>query len=780
MSDIEKTNPFNRLLKNIAEDKEFVPAGSGNATVYLTPYLSLIIAILYMMAADGEISEHECDHLLSVVGGDNQVLQRALRYIDVNTVDDFFAEAPSVVVDENRLCVLLNVCDSSMSDGDFDKSEMILFSRMQGIFGQNKHTFKPYFDTISIKNKHSVLEDYEKSADAALTPPLALAATMLYMMSVDGDIAQEEIAQLNISIRKFKNLLPTALKYVKQVKFHDFIKLANPILTHQQKLCILINVCDCMLADGRIDRLEQDLFRRMLAGFEINAQNFNKHFQNLSLKNEKPGDIRKASKTEVQGETIINSINSEDSRQFADAGGEFSKNNVKAPLTDELKNKFGSEISKKLSSYSDRSDLQNQLESEVDIISQNASALEKEDESVNSLPGSQNAEKIPGKDKKHAKNTPAGRAKSSDNNADGPSDQRQLRDSIGGSEKKQYKTADGPSDQRQLHDTTSGSEKKHYRRADGPTNLRQMRDADGADVLEIERDAAFDRSQTDKSEIEAGPFHARMDYLKVWTNKLKNNLDKFETINIHHSIKRSTGLHLIALKPDYPPALALLLANQANGFNKHRHAQAISHNINANNIPMNDTNLSIANESDQVLIQNRSRLKLAVITTGLIIAQGFTNYGLNESQSSLMINQAMTSNTQVLVESASIQQTTLNLTADLMDKTQLANGSALDDAIDKNKNNSEKYRSEAQKKETAPQTNDGKKELKEKMVALESISATQLIKLKWFGLANSALMLGFFMSFFGLLFRSKMSVAGSTSMFAIGTLLTINGFYLVI
>ena len=69
---------------------------------------------------------------------------------------------------------------------------------------------------------------------------------------------------------------------------------------------------------------------------------------------------------------------------------------------------------------------------------------------------------------------------------------------------------------------------------------------------------------------------------------------------------------------------------------------------------------------------------------------------------------------------------------------------------------------DAQKKETAPQTNDGKKELKEKMVSLENASATQLTKLKWFGLANSALMLGFFMSFFGLLFRSKMSVAGST------------------
>jgi hypothetical protein len=48
---IEKTNLFNRLLKSLSEDKGFVSPGSGGA-IYLTPYLSLIVAILYMMAAD--------------------------------------------------------------------------------------------------------------------------------------------------------------------------------------------------------------------------------------------------------------------------------------------------------------------------------------------------------------------------------------------------------------------------------------------------------------------------------------------------------------------------------------------------------------------------------------------------------------------------------------------------------------------------------------------------------------------------------------------------------
>lgn len=722
---IEKANPFDRLSKNISEDKEFNASANGDGTVYLTPYLSLIVAILYMMSADGDISEQECNHLLSVFGGDNQVLQRALRYVELNSVDEFLAEVPDVVSEENRLCILLNVCDSSMSDGDFDKSEMILFSRMLGIFGQNKHSFKPYFETISIKNKHSVLEVYEKSELTELTPPLALAASMLYMMSVDGDIAKEEIGQINVSIRKFKDILPTALKYVKKIKFHDYIKLANSVLTHQQKLCILVNVCDCMLADGHIDRLEQDLFRRMLAGFDITAQNFNKHFQNLSLKNEKPSDIRKAIKSESQREIIINSFNTDESKQFADTAGDYSKNNVKAPHLVESKNKFGAEISKKIEANSQKSDLQNQLENEVDVISINANALEK--------------------DKK---------------------------------EKPKNRNSDGTSEQRRLHDTYGGSDKRQYKPTEGPSYQRQMVDADGPEVIEIERETAVDNEYSNFLRNEEDPLHTRMGYLKVWTDKLKNNLDKFETINIHHSIKRSTGLDLLALKPDYPPALAL--AAHTNGAKIHMKVRETSNHQNTGNIHMNANDLPIANESNYIAVQSRTRLKLAAITTGLIITQGFTNYGLNETQNTLLINQALTSNLHISVQAANLKQTEFNLTADLMDKIILTNNGVTDDGLDKSKFNSETYRSQAQRIETAPQTNDGKKELKEKITLIEKYSATQLIKMKWFGMANSALMLGFFMTFFGLLFRSKMSVAGSSVMFAVGTLLTINGFYLVV
>ena len=304
---MEKTNLFNRLLKSLSEDKGFVSPGSGGV-IYLTPYLSLIVAILYMMAADDEISEQECNHLLSVFGGDQQTLQRALKYVEAKSVDEFLVEVPDVVEGENRLCILLNVCDSSMSDGDFSKSEMILFSRMLTSLGYDKNSFKPYFDTISLKNKHSVFGSGEDTSGGAMTPSRALVVAMLYMMSVDGEMAKEEIGQINVALRGSKSLLPEALKYVKRTKFPDFMNEVIPVLNHEQKSCILVNVVDVMLSDGRVDRLEQDLFRRMLTGFDISEAHFMKNFSHLTIKNDRPVDIRKASKSGNKGEVIATKL----------------------------------------------------------------------------------------------------------------------------------------------------------------------------------------------------------------------------------------------------------------------------------------------------------------------------------------------------------------------------------------------------------------------------------------------------------------------------------------
>ena len=83
----------------------------------LTPRLCVVAAILYMMAVDSDISEYESSQLQAVVGTDADTLKRAVAYSEKNSVDQFLDEAPALLDQRLRLCLLTNVCDSLMADG---------------------------------------------------------------------------------------------------------------------------------------------------------------------------------------------------------------------------------------------------------------------------------------------------------------------------------------------------------------------------------------------------------------------------------------------------------------------------------------------------------------------------------------------------------------------------------------------------------------------------------------------------------------------------------------
>ena len=94
--------------------------------------------------------------------------------------------------------------------------------------------------------------------------------------------------------------------------------------------------------------------------------------------------------------------------------------------------------------------------------------------------------------------------------------------------------------------------------------------------------------------------------------------------------------------------------------------------------------------------------------------------------------------------------------------------------------NATDYRAKSDSIESSPQRNDGKKELKETVKRNEAFSSIQSLKLRWFGVANGLLMFGFFLTFFGLFFKSRLAMTGSTAVSLLGTLVTINGFYLFV
>ena len=123
---------------------------SDDARIQLTPYLALLAAILYMMLADGEVSDSESSQLQSVVGDNEEALHRAVRYVETTPIDTFLAELPSVVFGNDKLCILLNACDSIMSDGVLSNTEWDLFQNLLTALGHTEKSFKPYFGAISL------------------------------------------------------------------------------------------------------------------------------------------------------------------------------------------------------------------------------------------------------------------------------------------------------------------------------------------------------------------------------------------------------------------------------------------------------------------------------------------------------------------------------------------------------------------------------------------------------------------------------------------------------
>ena len=124
--------------------------------IKLTPRLTLAVGLVYMMAADGQVEEEEIGQIQSVVGNDVTLIQSAIKYVRAVKLDQFLVDAPAVVSDAQKLCLLINVCDLLLSDGRVDPAEQQLFYTMLNAFGVSQDFFQPYFDVILTKNNRSI------------------------------------------------------------------------------------------------------------------------------------------------------------------------------------------------------------------------------------------------------------------------------------------------------------------------------------------------------------------------------------------------------------------------------------------------------------------------------------------------------------------------------------------------------------------------------------------------------------------------------------------------
>jgi uncharacterized tellurite resistance protein B-like protein len=133
-----------------------------------------------------------------------------------------------------------------------------------------------------------------------ITPHFAFATGLLYMMSADGEMDNEEVGHL-LSVlggaksssgaigvgAQNKQLLDRAITYRQKNPIEKYLADVTPILTDAQKMCILMNLIDSAFSDGEAEPQEQALFAQIQAGFGISDERFKPFFEVLMVKNDR-------------------------------------------------------------------------------------------------------------------------------------------------------------------------------------------------------------------------------------------------------------------------------------------------------------------------------------------------------------------------------------------------------------------------------------------------------------------------------------------------------------
>jgi len=141
----------------------------GSRADQLTPWLSFTISLVYCIAADGEVDEEEIGYLLTALGGERidedtvgvanrnrEILDRAIAYTNRHTPEEFLETAAAMLNMEQKLCILMNMADSALSDGIAEDEEQRLILQFKEAFGVSDDQLAPLMQALLIKNDKSV------------------------------------------------------------------------------------------------------------------------------------------------------------------------------------------------------------------------------------------------------------------------------------------------------------------------------------------------------------------------------------------------------------------------------------------------------------------------------------------------------------------------------------------------------------------------------------------------------------------------------------------------
>lgn len=766
------------LFKNLNLDK-YLSRRGADEPVELTAHLSLVTGVIYMMIADGEVSEQESSHLQSIIGGNEDVLHRALSYVEANSIDEYLETLPKILSNAQKVCILMNICDSIMADGELADNEKELFSRFLAAVGLTEESFKPYLRAISVKNERDILGSFNQDfTPEELNPPLILAICLLYMMSSDGQMAKEEIGQLHMVIGKCPSLLQSALKYVGKNKAPKFLKAAAELLDPMQRLCVLTNVWDIVLTDGSIEKAEIELFKKMLLAFGYTQASFKPYFNILQIKNNKPEEDRYSNRNSnyaVQGGSRNSSNNNHKAfvpasapRPGISTRSEFV--NAIAPKRDNTRqNALDSIIGSQMQSNIDSLANVIQEQEDLDDITDNATYTDNElnaqlqqqanddEDVISSLGNNDGLSSI--------KNSEIDAFSSFQIDPSNPNARSNLAKGLGAERGKNFNDFSISASDRSAQGLSGTTIAETLGNAYGST-------IDSHQVLVQNRPSLLSPLIDDSLKFDFSAITPRMQTVQDRTAVIHTSLEKVNSHAFHlkdigrkdmtsQSLATQDGMRRPRQRPvavtgeGHTNQTGLTLA----ASNDHLHSQHVSES-------------STQNESNTGV-----RLIASICFTVLCVAHGFTSYGESLLEKQILVHEHQAVVAHNAFQSVAAQQVNYQLSANDLALT-LQNKDALtDEQVDVAQTRLVLYQSTIQSKESSPDSKDGKKELQETAKQQESLVTEINKQLNWLIIAKSIFLLGLGLSVMGFFSKSRWLAIGSTTTFLAGVGIGLSGFF---
>jgi len=131
--------------------------GFGKKEIELIPKLALVVGSIYMVGADGELADEEMGQLISMFGGNEDLIQNGIDYIEQNSnIEETISKIAGILNQEQKEVMLINLLDTLLSDGETAENEKELFFTFSKAFGFEQNQLETYFDVISKKNNLSI------------------------------------------------------------------------------------------------------------------------------------------------------------------------------------------------------------------------------------------------------------------------------------------------------------------------------------------------------------------------------------------------------------------------------------------------------------------------------------------------------------------------------------------------------------------------------------------------------------------------------------------------